>query len=76
MWFVGVADYWIRVGGDQTSNAEVPGIYSADHSKVQITYDDFVKCIGEDWTDTISVLQCEGPADWTVYKVTYGTIKQ
>ncbi len=75
MWLVGVSSGnpkgdWIRICGDQ---AEGTAMYNADKTKCQITYEQLVEALGEDFATTLSCLQCESDGAWQVFKVTVGT---
>ncbi|NTV77797.1 MAG: hypothetical protein HGA25_01295 [Clostridiales bacterium] len=76
MWLVGVSSEdnpngtWLRICGDQEAQMAT---YNDDHTKCQITYDQIVAVLGEDFASTLMVLQCESDAAWEVYSVTVGT---
>ena len=68
MWMVGVSGGnpngdWIRIA--QSAALQYGG-------NAQITYDQIVAALGEDFASTLSRLQCESDQDWEVYAVTFG----
>lgn len=74
MWFVGCSSGnpngdWMRICAQ---DCEDSAAYSPDGGKCQITYEQIVAVLGEDFASTLVKLECESDADWEVYKVTYG----
>jgi hypothetical protein len=71
MWLVGVSagnpkGDWIRIA--DAGNAPING----SHNMAQITYDQIVAALGEDFATTLTVLQCESDMPWEVYSVSVG----
>lgn len=72
MWLVGVSDGnpngdWIRIADG--GNAPING----SHNMAQVTYEQIVAALGEDFATTLQRLQCESDTDWAVTKITVGT---
>ncbi len=70
MWLVGISDGnpnggWIRIANDGASLN-----YGGN---AQITYDQIVAALGEDFASTLQRIQCESDREWEVYAVTFGT---
>ncbi|HPJ02082.1 MAG TPA: hypothetical protein PKU80_04520 [Candidatus Limiplasma sp.] len=69
VWMVGVSGGnpngdWIRIA---------QGMALQYGSNAQITYDQIVAALGEDFASTLARLQVESDMDWEVYAVTFGT---
>jgi len=77
MWLVGVSTEenpngtWLRICGSQQDGTAV---YNSDQTVCQITYDQIVAVLGEDFASTLTALQCESDGKWEVYSVSIGTI--
>lgn len=71
IWLVGVSDGnangdWIRIADG--GNAPING----SHNMAQVSYEQIVAALGEDFAATLQRLQCESDMDWEVQKVTVG----
>jgi hypothetical protein len=71
MWLVGVSGG--NPNGDWIRIAQGAAVKNAKGDKVQITYDQIVAALGEDFASTLARIQCESDQDWEVYSVTLGT---
>lgn len=80
MWLVAISDGEVKnLKGDEINvggkNCTVPSVklrYNTYHTKVQITYDDFVTCLGKNFAETVTALECCSDVNWKVSKVTLG----
>jgi len=69
MWLVGVSSGnpngdWIRIAQGEALQYD---------GNAQVTYDQIVAALGEDFASTLARIQCESDMDWEVYSVTFGT---
>lgn len=77
VWLVAVSNGnpngdWVRVGADDANDFVNLGYVATDKATVQYTYEQLAEKLGDNFMDTLAVLQCESKVDWEVYSMTIG----
>lgn len=64
---------WIRLVVEDQVDFTPIGVQDEAGTKIQVTYEDMVEKLGEDFLDHLSAFDLEGNDDWEVYSVVVGT---